>query len=104
MNISLPYAIHAVLDRLCRRPVLTAMAVISLIYGVTASIAGLALWRTSSDCVVAKSSAQPNIAQVAMDVADRDDPRVGGKSAPVGAEVSVACPCTAPNEWHWQRI
>jgi hypothetical protein len=93
------YSIRAILGGLRRKPVLVAMMVTSLIYGVTASIAGIAVWKASSECATAQSSTGPNVARVALDVAGMD-----GKSTPAGEAVSVACPCAVSKEWHWQRI
>src|SRR5271167_775866 len=85
----------AILYRLCRNPVLTAMMVTSLIFGVTASIAGVAVWRASSACI-ARTSAPPNVAQVVTDVADLD---IGAgqtthSDSAHSRKVASACPCT----------
>jgi hypothetical protein len=95
---------NAILDRLLRKPVLTAMIVMSLIYGVTASIAGIVLWRGDSGCATAQSGAGPKVAQVAWDGAGRGNPMMDGDSPSVAESVSTACSCTSSNQWHWQRI
>jgi hypothetical protein len=104
MNTGSRYSTHAIFGGLRRKPVLTAMMVTSLIYGVTASVAGIAVWKASSKCVIAQSSASPNIPQMAIDVAGRGSPTMDSESTPVGESASASCPCSASNEWHWQRI
>jgi hypothetical protein len=106
MKDSTAYHFHALLSRLRCSPVLTAMLVTSLIFGVTASIAGIAVWRGTSACL-AETSAPPNVtmhqalqAELVMEV---------GQTTPSGSALShkvasAACPCAASNRWHWQRI
>jgi hypothetical protein len=97
---------HALLGRLRCSPVLTAMLVTSLIFGVTASIAGIALWRGTSACI-AETSAPPNAtmhqalqANLVMEVGRA----TLGDSALSHKVASAACPCAASTRWHWQRI
>jgi len=80
---------HATLYRLRRSPVLTAMMVCSLVFGVAALAAGIKVWRVSSACTVAQTSTPLNVAQVVREVVRKD---------------AAACPCAASREWHWQQI
>jgi hypothetical protein len=43
---------HTTLHRLLRNPVLTAMMVYTAVFGVTALMAALTVWRASSSCPV----------------------------------------------------
>jgi hypothetical protein len=86
----------AIANKLHRNPVLTALLVISLIMGVTASIAGVAAWRASSACI-AETSALPRVVKVVVDDA-RNDLLVHQ-----ALQDALACPCAA-SIWHWQRI
>jgi len=96
MQDNAAYRFDAILNRLHRNPVLTAMMVTSLIIGVTASIAGVASWRANSACI-AEKSAPPHVAQELTDDA--------GHGGLVVRQVALSeCPCTAPSGWHWQRI
>jgi hypothetical protein len=101
-----------------RNPVLTAMLVTSLIFGMTASIAGVASWRANSACIAEQSA--PHLAQDLADHAGRGDAMmrqalqaelllgVGqtapGEPAPTRKVALTECPCAASNRWHWQRI
>ncbi len=95
----------AILHRLCRNPVLTAMMVTSLIFGVTASVAGVAVWRASSACI-ARTSAPRNVARVLTDAADLDIGvgQTTQSDSPHSRKFASACPCITSVEWHWQQI
>jgi hypothetical protein len=100
-----------------RNPVLTAMIVTSLIFGVTASIAGVASWRAKSACIAGQSA--PQVARDLMDDAGRGDLMVrqalqadlvlavgktAGEAAPSRRVALTECACAASSGWHWQRI
>lgn len=82
------YRFRATLHRLRRSPVLIAMMATLSIFSVTASIAGIAMWRAGSACVAPISVTET------ADGADLLSHKVA----------SAACPCAAPIGWHWQRI
>jgi hypothetical protein len=111
MTDNAAYRFYAILNKLRCNPVLTAMMVTSLIFGLTASIASIEVWRASSACV-AEISAPSDIAQVATDVAYRSDLQmdealhadVDGGLAHSRKAASAACPCSASIGWRWQRI
>lgn len=103
-------------NRLHRNPVLTALTVISLIMGATASIAGVAAWRANSACDT-QTSAAPRLVQDAgsdarpdlmMHQALQADLAMGvGEAAHselAASRKEAACPCSASIGWHWQRI
>ena len=114
------YTVDPALGRLYRNPVLTAMMVTSLIFGVTASAAGIALWRASSACMLAEANDGPDDSPGTTDVAPRGEllihrnaqadleariERVEQRqsdSARPHRVVPAACPCAAPTEWHWR--
>jgi len=77
--------LRATLSRLRRNPVLIAMMSTLLLFGVTASIAGIAMWRTDSACL-----AQAAVTEISDFV-------------PARKVDSATCPCAA-TAWHWQRI
>jgi hypothetical protein len=120
MKNSTAYYFRATLYRLRRKPVMTAMMVCSLVFGVTAAIAGIKVWRASSVCTIAQSSALPGVAQAVADVAGQSDLLIQhqvlqtalsmagrtpqGGSAFSHKNASGSCPCAAPMTWHWQRI
>jgi hypothetical protein len=92
--------LDAILNRLHRNPVLTAMMVTSLIIGVTASIAGVASWRANSACIAERSSPPALQADLVLGVGQT----TSADPAP-SRKVSLSqCPCAAPSRWHWQRI
>jgi|ERR1700675_890449 hypothetical protein len=97
------YNFDTILCRLRRNPVLTAMMVCSLVFGVSALIAGVKVWRVSSLCTIAQTPAPPNVVHVDIDVAGRSDLPMHSDSA-FAREVVSACPCAASREWHWQPI
>jgi len=88
--------------RSVRSPVLTAMMVCSLVFGVAALAAGIKVWRVSSACTIAQTSTPQNVAQVVTEVADGTDPFADAALARKVA--SAACPCAVSRGWHWQRI
>jgi len=51
------YFFHAISYWFRRNPVLTAMMVCSLVLGVTALTAGIAVWRVNFSCAIAERSA-----------------------------------------------
>jgi hypothetical protein len=120
MKNSTAYYLHATLHRLRRKPVMTAMMVCSLVFSVTAAIAGIKVWRASSVCTIAQSSTLPSVVQAVTDVAGQSDLLIQhqvlqtalsvGAQTPQGGSAlshknaSAHCPCAAPIEWHWQRI
>jgi hypothetical protein len=67
------YYLHATLYRLRRNPVLTAMMVSSLVFGITVLIAGIAVWRVSSPCSIPQMSALPTVVQAVTEIASRSD-------------------------------
>jgi hypothetical protein len=83
----------AISYRLRRNPVLTAMMVCSLVFGVSALIAGIKVWRVSSTCTVAQMPAPPNVVQVVTDVATRSD-------LLMHQALHATCPCAASSEWY----
>jgi hypothetical protein len=109
----------AILNRLHRNPVLTAMLVTSLIIGVTASVAGVASWRANSACI-AEKTAPPHVARDLADDAGMGDVMVRqalqadlvlgvgqsgrGGAAPSRKVALTECPCAASSGWRWQRI
>jgi hypothetical protein len=120
MKNNTAYHVHATLHRLRRKPVMTAMMVCSLVFGVTAAIAGIKVWRATSVCTIAHSSALPAVLQPVADVAGQSDLLIqhqvlqtalseGGQTLQAGSALShknasAGCPCAAPIAWHWQRI
>ena len=120
MKNNTAYYFHATLYRLRQKPVMTAMMVCSLVFGVTAAIAGIKVWRASSVCAIAQSSALPSVVHAVTDVAGQSDLliqhqvlqialSVGGQTPQAGSALShknasAGCRCAAPMEWHWQRI
>jgi cell division protein FtsX len=64
---------RAAISRLQRNPVLTAMMVYSLVFGMTALTATIAVWRAGSDCTTSHSTMVPNVVHVAEDMGRRGD-------------------------------
>jgi hypothetical protein len=100
----------AILLRLNRKPVMTAMMVWSLVFGISVLIAGITVWRANSTCAILNVN-PPNGAQRVTDVASRSDFLV--HEAPPQAEPDMgisrkdsaaACPCAVSSKWHWQLI
>jgi hypothetical protein len=83
------YYFHAALYQLRQKPVLTAMMVCSLVFGVTALSAGIAVWRVSSSCPTENFSL-PNVVQLATDRASRSDLLTQHQSLHVDWEIRVA--------------
>jgi hypothetical protein len=119
MKNNTAYYFHATLCRLRRKPVMTAMMVCSLVFGVTAAIAGIKVWRASSVCSIAQSSTLPSVVHAVTDVAGQGDLLIqhqvrqaalsmGGETPQGGSALShnasAGCRCAAQIEWHWQRI
>jgi|HubBroStandDraft_2_1064218.scaffolds.fasta_scaffold222511_3 hypothetical protein len=91
------YYFDAISYRLRRNPVLTAMMVCSLVFGVSALIAGVKVWRVSSACTIAQMSAPPIVVQDVTYIASRSD-------LLMHEALQTACPCAASSKWHWQPI
>jgi hypothetical protein len=120
MKNNTAYYFQATLHKLRGKPVMTAMMVCSLVFGATAAIAGIKVWRAGSVCAIAQSSALPDVVQAVTDVAGQSDLliqhqvlqtalTVGGRTPQGGSALShknaaAGCRCSAPIEWHWQRI
>jgi cell division protein FtsX len=69
-------AVHhfrATISRLQRNPVLTAMMVYSLVFGMTALTATIAVWRASSNCATSHTTLVPYVVHVAEDMGRRGD-------------------------------
>jgi hypothetical protein len=64
---------RATLSRLQQNPVLTAMMVYSLVFGMTALTASIALWRANSSCATSQRTLVPHIVHVADDMGSRGD-------------------------------
>ena len=64
---------RAALSRLQRNPVLTAMMVYSLVFGMTALTATIAVWRAGSDCTTSHTAVVPHAVHVAEDMGSRGD-------------------------------
>jgi cell division protein FtsX len=64
---------RAALSRLQRNPMLTAMMVYSLVFGITALSATIAVWRADSTCATSQRNVLPHIVHVAEDVGNRGD-------------------------------
>ena len=98
MKNNTAYHFQTILDRSCRKPVLTAMMVIGSIFVFTGSIAGVAVWRASSTCAMAENPAPQNPSYGVVDPDSRGDPQR------VEAVAQATCPCSSPLKWHWQLI
>jgi hypothetical protein len=90
------YYFDAISYRLLRNPVLTAMMVCSLVFGVSALIAGFKVWRVSSACTIAQMPT-PIVVQDVTYIASRSD-------LLMHQALQTACPCAASSKWHWQTI
>ena len=116
---------HAILYQLRQKPVLTAMMVCLLVFGLTALTASIALWRVNSTCTVTENRSLPNVAlaQAATDLPDRSDPlvqqsflqfesgirvaQIQSSSALSHRGVQASCPCArmgSPARAIWRRI
>jgi hypothetical protein len=84
------YYFHAALYQLRQKPVLTAMMVCSLVFGVTALSAGIAVWRVDSSCPVTEDPSLPNVVLLATERASRGDLLIQSQSLQVGWGMSVA--------------
>jgi hypothetical protein len=108
------YFFHAVLYWFRRNPVLTAMMVCSLVLGVTALTAGIAVWRVNFSCAIAERTVLPNVVQVVTGIANRGDLLGQHEALPGGLALShkdapAQCACAASIKWQqarptWQRI
>jgi hypothetical protein len=118
------YYFHAALYQLRQKPVLTAMMVCSLVFGVTALSAGIAVWRVNSSCPVTENPSLPNLVQVATERASGSDLSIQHQSLQVDLGMRVAqtqsgsalsrhgaptgCPCALMESQHaratWRRI
>jgi hypothetical protein len=114
MKNNTAYDFQAILDRLSDYPVLTAMMVSGLIFGVAASIAGVAVQRAEAACMTAENPAPPSASPVLLDRASGAVPlmnealqaRIVHTSNLVlsGDTAPAACPCATRIERHWQLI
>ena len=118
MTTDAAYYLHATLNRLLQKPVLTAMTVCSLVFGATALTAGVVVWRVNSNCEIEASSVtdspghsdlwidrQALQAELGVNVSQ---PSQRG-SALSRKDASAGCPCAALTQWQrarpmWQRI
>jgi len=108
------YFFHAISYWFRRNPVLTAMMVCSLVLGVTALTAGIAVWRVNFSCAIAERSALPNVVQVVAGIANRSDllgqhEALSGGLALSHKDASAQCACAAFLKLQhvrpmWQRI
>jgi hypothetical protein len=99
----------AILFQLNRKPVVTAMMVWSLVFGISALIAGITVWRVSSACEIVQLEPR-NGAQGLANVVRHDEFRVqqalqaGLHMRAERKDSAEACPCAASSKWHWQPI
>jgi hypothetical protein len=107
----------AILYRLHRKPVLTAMMVCSLVLGMSAVIADIRVGRVSAECATARTSAPSNVEQDIASGSDqlmhqalqaelvREIGQTPHRDSPLShKDASGSCPCAVSSEWHWQRI
>src|ERR1700733_122609 len=116
MKNNTAYYFHATLYRLRQKPVMTAIMVCSLVFGVTAAVAGIKVWRASSVCTIAQEFDLPSVVHAVADVAGQSDLLIqhqmrqtalsmGGQTPQAGSALShknasASCRCAAPIEWH----
>jgi hypothetical protein len=99
----------AMLFKLNRKPVMTAMMVWSLVFGISALIAGITVWRVNSTCEIVRLN-PPTGTQGFADIAAHDEFRVQPvlqADLGMGAErkdPAEACPCASSSKWRWQPI
>jgi hypothetical protein len=117
------YYLHATLNRLRQKPVLTAMMVCSLVFGATALMAGVVVWRVNSNCSIEASSGLSNVGQRVTDSHSGLWIEHQALQAELGQKISqpqsglalshkdasAGCPCAALTQWQrgrptWQRI
>ena len=93
--------------RLNRKPVMTAMMVWSLVFGVLVLTADISVSRVNSTCAMVKLD--PNGAQGGTDLAGRGN-FLAHQALPaemVGVahkDSAEACSCVASSKWHWHLI
>ena len=126
MTTDAAYYLHATLNRLLQKPVLTAMTVCSLVFGATALTAGVVVWRVNSNCEIEASSGLSNVGHLVTDSPGHSDLWIDHQAlqAELGVNVSqpsqrgsalsrkdasAGCPCAALTQWQrarpmWQRI
>jgi hypothetical protein len=75
MRHSAAYFNHLGSSSLGRRPVLTAIMVYTVFFGVAGSMAAFAVWRASSNCPIQRKCEHLYVVQIAAGVAGRSDPR-----------------------------
>jgi hypothetical protein len=96
----------AILFKLNRKPVMTAMMVWSLVFGISAFVAGITVWRVNSSCEIAQLEPTGG-AQSYANGADNAEFRVQQAELNMESErkdPAEGCPCAASNKWHWQPI
>jgi hypothetical protein len=120
------YYLHTTLNRLRQKPVLTAMMVSSLVFGATALMAGVVVWRVNSNCSIEASSGLSNVGRLVTDSPGHSDLWIDHQAlqAELGVKVSqpspsgsalshkdarAVCPCSALLQLQrarptWQRI
>jgi hypothetical protein len=120
------YYLHTTLNRLRQKPVLTAMMVSSLVFGATALMAGVVVWRVNSNCSIEASSGLSNVGQLVTGSPSHGDLWIEhqGLQAELGVkgsqpsqsgsalshkDASAGCPCAVLLQWQrarptWQRI
>src|SRR6202035_3018780 len=112
MKNNTAYYFHATLYRLRQKPVMMAMMVCSLVFGVTAAIAGIKVWRARSVWTLSQGSALPRVGRSVTDVAGQSALLiqhqvlqtalgVGGQPPQSGSALShknasASCRCAAP--------
>src|ERR1700732_2706510 len=86
------YYLHATLNRLLQKPVLTAMMVCSLVFGATALMAGVVVWRVNSNCSIEARSGLSNVGQLVTDSPGHSDLWIDHQAlqAELGVKVSQA--------------
>jgi hypothetical protein len=96
----------ALFCRLNRKPVMTAMMVWSLVFGVLVLTADITVSRVNSACAMVPLD--PNGAQGGTDVARHDflvHQALQAQIVGVARKDSPAsCPCVASSKWHWHLI
>ena len=96
----------SLLSRLNRKPVMTAMMVWSLVFGVLVLTADITVSRVNAACAMVQLD--PNGAPGGTDIANRSDflMHQALQAEMVGVahkDSSAACPCVA-SKWHWHVI
>jgi hypothetical protein len=124
MTTDAAYYLHATLNRLLQKPVLTAMMVCSLVFGATALTAGVVVWRVNSNCEIEASSGLSNVGHLVTgshsdlwiehqalqaELGQKVSQPSQSGSALSHKDASAGCSCAALMQWQrgrptWQRI